>query len=291
VGAALVAIAILWLIGHSLLVALSVVAPVASEEPAQRAPSETSVASTELPTADPEPKREAPPPELPPSVTVQDVSGLTWTEAADLMRGDDLAAVRADTRFDSRIAAGLILAQDPAPGENVEAGTQVALTVSLGPEPGPSLPKLEKFTNTQRGYRVRKPVGWSVEYSSYGDPGAKYYDVNFRCPDNDVKVMAETGPAGTSSDPLDSWRSMDQSFRKKYGSDYSCIDLRHTTLGEHRAGYWEFVLTRNGKRYRKIDVGTNVGDRGFAVLCQAPPEDFEEYRELFEAVIESFELL
>ncbi len=323
-GAALLAIAILWLIGRSLLIAFMVTS--------------------------------TPPPE-PPPLKVTDVTGLTFKEARQSLAEDGLTEVQADTRHDATVRKGHVLAQAPEAGATVHRGAHVDLTVSLGPRPQqtvpdttglsrtdaeamladagfsvrvsgqeyssqydsgqvitqeppagstrqpeaevsliisrgpqPSLPQLETFTNAKRGYRIKKPVGWSIEHSSYGQ-GEKYYDTNFLFPHDDVKVMAETGPAGSSSDPLDSWRALDRQFRQKYGADYSCLELKHTTLGGHRAGYWEFVLTRNGKCYRKIDVGTNVGKRGFAVLCQAPPDRFEDYRELFETMIESFELL
>jgi len=224
------------------------------------------------------------------SRTVPDVTGLSQEDARQVLMDAGFSTQIADEEYGTHYPAGRVIAQKPPAGFQQRPGSSVSLTLSLGPKPETVLPELDTFTNVDNGYKINAPRGWSVERSSYEDTGI-YYRTEFICPDNDVKMLVDVGPPSGSSAPLDKWRWMDRQFHKKYGDDYQCISLQHTMLGGHPAGYWEFVLTRNGKSYHKIDVGSDVGGHGFAVLCQAPPEQFEQFRNLFKVLIDSFELL
>lgn len=63
--------------------------------------------------------------------------GMTLDEAKSELNRAEMALGTITEKFDEGAAAGLILAQDPAPGSLARHGTPVALTVSKGPQPIP----------------------------------------------------------------------------------------------------------------------------------------------------------
>lgn len=65
------------------------------------------------------------------------LTGLTLEEAKSELNKAEMALGTVTEKFDEGIAAGMVLAQDPASGTPARHGTPVALTVSKGPEPIP----------------------------------------------------------------------------------------------------------------------------------------------------------
>lgn len=65
------------------------------------------------------------------------LTGLTLDAAKAELNKAEMALGTVSEKFDDGIAAGVVLAQDPAPGSAARHGTPVALTVSKGPEPIP----------------------------------------------------------------------------------------------------------------------------------------------------------
>jgi serine/threonine-protein kinase len=65
--------------------------------------------------------------------TVPDVVGRTEAQARSALEASHLGA-RTTAAFDEKVAAGVVLAADPAPGQQARRGTDVTLTVSRGPE-------------------------------------------------------------------------------------------------------------------------------------------------------------
>ncbi|HJV99250.1 MAG TPA: Stk1 family PASTA domain-containing Ser/Thr kinase, partial [Arthrobacter sp.] len=65
------------------------------------------------------------------------LAGMTLDEAKSQLNKAEMALGTISEKFDEGIAAGVVLAQDPAAGTPARHGTPVALTVSKGPEPIP----------------------------------------------------------------------------------------------------------------------------------------------------------
>ncbi|MET4590334.1 serine/threonine protein kinase/beta-lactam-binding protein with PASTA domain [Arthrobacter sp. 754] len=63
------------------------------------------------------------------------LTGMTLEQAKNELNRAQMALGTISERFDEGIAAGVVLAQDPASGTAARHGTPVALTVSKGPEP------------------------------------------------------------------------------------------------------------------------------------------------------------
>lgn len=233
----------------------------------------------------------------PPTVNVPDVIGMSLSDAQDALEAaGGLYGVRDDTRPSESYDRGVVMAQSPEPGRRVAPGSTVSLTTSDGPPPPapppPSPPPsgLTMFTNSDQGYSVGYPTGWRVERSSYQD-GGTYHRVEFIAPAENVRALVDSGPPGNSDDPLDSWRYLSRQKAREYGSRYHLISLDYATLGGYRAGYWEFDLDlESGTTVRKIDVGIDLSGQGYAVLCQAPVEDFAAYEDVFQEIIDSFQV-
>ncbi len=224
------------------------------------------------------------------TVSVPDVIGMSLSDAQNALEATGgLDGVCDETRPSDRYEPGAVMAQVPESGRRVAAGSVVSLTTSAGPAPPPPS-GLTTFTNTDQGYSINYPAAWRVERSSYQD-GGTYHRVEFIAPQEDVRALVDSGSPGNSDDPLDSWRYLSRQMAQTYGSRYHLISLAHTTLSGYRAGYWEFDLDlESGTTVRKIDVGINVAGRGHAVLCRAPVEDFAAYEDLFQGIIDSFEV-
>jgi len=69
-------------------------------------------------------------------VTVPNVTALSLPQALAVLTGADLAVGAQTQAYSNNMLAGSILAQDPAAGAEVDAGTAVDIVISLGPLPG-----------------------------------------------------------------------------------------------------------------------------------------------------------
>jgi eukaryotic-like serine/threonine-protein kinase len=103
-------------------------------------------------------------------IEVADVRGRPLEEAAAVLREAGLEVEVVDRRFDEATAAGVVLSQDPGPGEILRRGDTVSVAVSRGPEPV-AVPNV-------RGMRAGEAVaelealGFEVEIERRGGFGA-----------------------------------------------------------------------------------------------------------------------
>ncbi len=74
-----------------------------------------------------------------PLPTVPDLTGHTEEEAAAMLTTAGLALGEVSEQYHDTVSLGLIISQSPAAGAEVALGTTVAITVSLGKEPEPSV--------------------------------------------------------------------------------------------------------------------------------------------------------
>lgn len=68
------------------------------------------------------------------TIPVPGVLGLDVAAATNLAAQNDLTLAVSGEAFSETVAAGIILAADPEPGTSVSPGTEISVTVSLGPE-------------------------------------------------------------------------------------------------------------------------------------------------------------
>ena len=72
----------------------------------------------------------------PRQVTVPDVTRASAAEAVSQLTAADLTTNEV-TSYDEQVTEGAVIASDPPPGSTVDEGTEVTLTISLGPTPIP----------------------------------------------------------------------------------------------------------------------------------------------------------
>ncbi|MGZ4474528.1 MAG: Stk1 family PASTA domain-containing Ser/Thr kinase [Nocardioides sp.] len=75
-----------------------------------------------------------------PDVTIQQVAGMSFADAKDLLTGAGLVVRRNDVESDQ--PKGQVLSANPAPGTTVQSGTTVTLDVSEGPKAVPDVSKM-----------------------------------------------------------------------------------------------------------------------------------------------------
>ncbi len=68
------------------------------------------------------------------TITVPDVSGMTYDEAKEALNELNLGISKAGYEYSDTVAEGDIISQDPASGEQAEANTTVSVTISNGSE-------------------------------------------------------------------------------------------------------------------------------------------------------------
>jgi serine/threonine-protein kinase len=71
-------------------------------------------------------------PETPPGIAVPDLTNLRLGEARRLLQEAGLEAGRVRRRWDDRRGPDVVLSQEPAAGERVEAGTAIEITANEG---------------------------------------------------------------------------------------------------------------------------------------------------------------
>jgi hypothetical protein len=126
------------------------------------------------------------------------------------------------------------------------------------------------------GYRVKPPSGFRLQKSGrrtvWSGPGGSQF-------------LVETSNSPGSS-PRADWEQLDKALAKKYGYRYRSHGIRETTLAGRPAAVWEFEIGNT----RKVDVAVHHRGKGYAVLAEAPAEEFENLRPQLESAIRSFEL-
>ena len=86
-----------------------------------------------------------------PDVTIQQVAGMSFADAKDLLTGAGLVVKRNDV--DSDQTKGQVLSANPAAGTTVQSGTTVTLDVSKGPK---AIPDVSKMTVEKAEQAIRQ---------------------------------------------------------------------------------------------------------------------------------------
>ncbi|MDX2377159.1 Stk1 family PASTA domain-containing Ser/Thr kinase [Microbacterium sp. LRZ72] len=83
-------------------------------------------------------------------VAVADVSGMTFDAAAERLAEDSLIATEGEGRHSLDVEPGLVLFTEPAAGERIDQDAEVAVVLSLGPQPHTLEPLVGTPENTAR---------------------------------------------------------------------------------------------------------------------------------------------
>jgi len=170
---------------------------------------------------------------------------------------------------------------DPAP----VAAAGPAPTPSSAPDP--SAQGWREVQNSTLNYALKVPGGWVRSSTS----AATQKDAWSHPRDARIKVMVEVNPS-YGGDPLAGWQDLDAQMRAKHGSRYRMLDLSESESGSlGQTARWEFLLEKSGDILHKVDLAAGRFGRGYAVLVQAPDNQWAQYGPQLEAALESFSFL
>ena len=101
-------------------------------------------------------------------VAVPDVTGQPYANAASALKGQGFAVARVDIPSDQ--ASGLVVQEDPPPGQSVPAGTKITLSVSSGPA-ATAVPDVTQ-QSTAGAIQIVKSAGFQTAliYENVTDP-------------------------------------------------------------------------------------------------------------------------
>ncbi len=155
--------------------------------------------------------------------------------------------------------------------------TTTATPVGVTPVPGGAT-----YTDSETGYRVIHPQGWTVR-----DATGNARD--FRNPANNSYLRVDwRQPPGPSAEGA--WRDSSAAFARRNDS-YREIQITPTTYQGHQAALWEYTYREGGRTLHAYNLGIVVGDRyGFALNFQTREEDWAASQVLWEQLKAGFQL-
>jgi beta-lactam-binding protein with PASTA domain len=108
------------------------------------------------------------------SVTVPDLTNVSYADAASVLTGLELTFERLDQRFNPAVARDAVLDQNPAPGTPVKPGRRIYLSVNSGTTPIVTVPRVEGLA--LREARNRMTTAGLVVTSEVPDPIPSPYE-------------------------------------------------------------------------------------------------------------------
>ncbi len=222
-----------------------------------------------------------------PVVEVPDVVGRPVEEARRLLSG--FTVIENAPRHSDEVSAGRVIRQST---HNAKRGDAVYIVVSLGPEQvtagEPRSVIFHRYRSAALGFSVDYPSGWS-RHVEKRDDGAVC--TVFESGEKGLRFFVEKGRASPNSSPLADWENLSQRFARAYGGRYREVLISPETFAGREGARWEFTLTgKDGTTVHKIDLAALSGDRGYALLCQAPVSKIDAWRGVFEHIIASFSI-
>jgi S1-C subfamily serine protease len=174
----------------------------------------------------------------------------------------------------SRVASPLLDAWKAAP-QPVSVGG-----CSTGGGSGTSGVSAAAAAFTGREFSLDYPSGWRVTADEH-DVGT-YTDTVIENPADPLGlVRVDVSPGSPST--LRSSEKIEAALEPQPG--YQRLAWRATTIDGQSALYWEFLVSENGVLLHKVDIfSTCPSGNGFAILTQAPADEWQQYAALFGAV-------
>jgi len=145
-----------------------------------------------------------------------------------------------------------------------------------------------RVLNSDWGYALDGPDAWKLDFEEVdGVRSLRWTD-----PQNPrVKILLQVNQTA-SSDALNSWTVQEADLQRRYGAGYKQISLEASTVsGSEDAARWEFLLERPEGLQHKVDVGAVKEGKGYALLVEAPADEWNLYEAQLLGVLESLECL
>jgi eukaryotic-like serine/threonine-protein kinase len=128
------------------------------------------------------------------------VRGMKVDDAQAALAGAHLTLGDTTGRYDEKVAKGVVLSADPAPGTELKRGTAVDLVVSKGPKPI-TVPDLTG-THAKDAVKALRKLGLQVEVSRDNDDTVPRGDVISQTPDSGTLYRGDTVSLRVSKGPV-----------------------------------------------------------------------------------------
>jgi serine/threonine protein kinase len=148
----------------------------------------------------------------------------------------------------------------------------------------------ETYSDPGLGFSVSVPFGWIRTVESNRD----FTRVKWSHPNDEYTnflVDVNTDPRNDGVAPLQSWYEQDDKLMRKYRGRYERILINSDILSGLEAAQWRFILDRDDQPpLQKLDVGTRVNGRGYAILFTAHNSSFSNLEPMFSQIQASMQI-
>ena len=219
-------------------------------------------------TTAPVARRRNPLPVLATILAVALVAGLTFV----MLNADEDPPTRSEAEPQQSASA-----QDPSPTPE-ETETE--------PETEPAPPRVPagwtEYTDSETGYRIAYPEGWTIS-----DDSVDASSTDFEDPASSTYLRVDwTDTPGT--DAAAAWEAQAAAFSQER-DNYEEITIEDTSFkGADTAAIWEFTYSEGGADLHALDLGFAWEDYGFALFFQTLEEDWAGSQETFKQMKRSF---
>ena len=168
--------------------------------------------------------------------------------------------------------------QSPSASASASASPSPTATDSASPSIAPVPAGYHLADETDRGYSVPVPDGWTRQADDNGD-------VDFIDPTKmvDLKVSAMEF-AGTS--PIQGWQELEPQTQKQVGDTYHRLRMNATRWRDQPAAIWEFTWQGKTRTWHAIDLGFGEeGGTAYAIYLSAPDDQWATYKPVFDNAV------
>jgi serine/threonine protein kinase len=169
--------------------------------------------------------------------------------------------------------------QSQSPSQSPSPTASASASPSIAPVPA----GYHLADETDRGYSVPVPDGWTRQADSNGD-------VDFIDPTKmvDLKVSAMEF-AGTS--PIQGWKELEPQTRQQVGDTYHRMRMNATRWRDQPAALWEFTWQGKTRTWHAIDLGFGEeGGTAYAIYLSAPDDQWATYKPVFDNAVAGIRL-
>ncbi|WP_405586412.1 protein kinase domain-containing protein [Streptomyces sp. NBC_01190] len=169
------------------------------------------------------------------------------------------------------------------PTATTPTATTPSTTIPPGttPPPPPLPDGYHHYENTDRGYTVPVPDGWTRQVAKDGE------EVDFIDPTQKVDLKISALDYGSTS-PYQHFKDLEPETSSQV-DDYHRERLDATTQLGDPAAIWEFTFEGSVRKFHAIDLGfITSGGTEYAVYLSAPDAEWDVNRPVFDAAVAGF---
>ena len=156
------------------------------------------------------------------------------------------------------------------------------------PPPVAGPPACVEYRDPSLGVRLLRPASWNVRRDSRSEGKVSVPRLHFNETSGGGHILVECSraPNEVTEEPDAAWRGMDAGFRKDTSRQpYTLIGIRPDSLAGLPGSLLEFTRpSKDGQMMHCVDYGIRRNGAGWALLAEAPSEEWGRYVSLFQQV-------